>query len=809
MIHIVLVNTDPMVAKLVEATARRTDIPILNYKSLDELDPTKISKDCFFFIDEGVIAGQEELAQKIASSFLSCFLYAKTKLDGFKYVIKKPFLPTQILDIVQDELKQLNYDPTLRSEVSQDDLEPLEAESTQDETNNKTNATKDEITTDTKESSKAKAPNQSALEESLDLDSFNLNEADFLKDSQATSDTNNNDDSLDLGDIAPNLDMLNFESADLDKMNSAQNTSDTSDEEMMLDIEKSKLEQTDDEDDMSDLVEGEFDENLANAQLTETQLAKTQLEGTQEDKLEDKMLEEDTQQGLEDAINHTDLDLGEDLDLATHKMLDSLEEKTKDLKQVDIAKEIDSNVGHTNANEEATISNEVNRADKDENIGEKEDKKVDEMADKASQTDKTTEPSIDDLGDLADINLEDIDFSSELLQKSSDEPSTLHDDTSSDISHAALDDISHNTPQETLDDVPHKAESTESKATESGILDKNDIDEVKRLLQETQSVGTQSDSMQSRVQDDKHSQNDQATLSQDVQNSQDFDVFDTGSQESSQNLDSTPESMPEGLDFSDVPPEDKNLSEPIVDDLHISMHNEPTEPQDQHSDISETKAESTIDSKAESSAESQNSSSQQTRDIQDIQDFGDLEEGAGSASSGDNSSEDDSNSAISASDTSSDGKKSENAKNSQDIADKSHSSADFASDSTSSQTESTESTNDFLSLSERDIGMALGEEIPEESHDTHDTQDTFANASDKESSIPSDSVVSTQLDSVQSDSTQVPSPLAQSDSAQIKDTSIHGEDLVAHLLANKSEDQIRALLHGAQVTININFPSQK
>lgn len=741
MIHIVLVNTDPMVAKLVEATARRTDIPILNYKSLDELDPTKISKDCFFFIDEGVIAGQEELAQKIASSFLSCFLYAKTKLDGFKYVIKKPFLPTQILDIVQDELKQLNYDPTLRSEVSQDDLEPLEAESTQDETNNKTNATKDEITTDTKESSKAKAPNQSALEESLDLDSFNLNEADFLKDSQATSDTNNNDDSLDLGDIAPNLDMLNFESADLDKMNSAQNTSDTSDEEMMLDIEKSKLEQTDDEDDMSDLVEGEFDENLANAQLTETQLAKTQLEDTQEDKLEDKMLEEDTQQGLEDAINHTDLDLGEDLDLATHKMLDSLEEKTKDLKQVDIAKEIDSNVGHTNANEEATISNEVNRADKDENIGEKEDKKVDEIADKASQTDKTTEPSIDDLGDLADINLDDIDFSSELLQKSSDEPSTLHDDTSSDISHAALDDISHNTPQETLDDVPHKAESTESKATESGILDKNDIDEVKRLLQETQSVGTQSDSMQSRVQDDKHSQNDQATLSQDVQNSQDFDVFDTGSQESS--------------------------------------------------------------------AESQNSSSQQTRDIQDIQDFGDLEEGAGSASSGDNSSEDDSNSAISASDTSSDGKKSENAKNSQDIADKSHSSADFASDSTSSQTESTESTNDFLSLSERDIGMALGEEIPEESHDTHDTQDTFANASDKESSIPSDSVVSTQLDSVQSDSTQVPSPLAQSDSAQIKDTSIHGEDLVAHLLANKSEDQIRALLHGAQVTININFPSQK
>ena len=120
---IVLVNTDPMVAKLIEATAKKTGIELESYAGLSKLDVSILAKDSFVFLDEGAIDDHKDIAKKIGEDFLSCFLYAKTKaISEFAYLVKKPFLPTQILDILQEELLKRGQDLSNASDIGRDEI---------------------------------------------------------------------------------------------------------------------------------------------------------------------------------------------------------------------------------------------------------------------------------------------------------------------------------------------------------------------------------------------------------------------------------------------------------------------------------------------------------------------------------------------------------------------------------------------------------------------------------------------------------------------------------------------------------------
>lgn len=125
---IVLINTDPMVAKLIEATAKKTGIPLASYASTDEVDAGALTQDSFVFIDEGSFGTDHGRVKSIAQGFLSCLLYAKTKpIKEFAHLVKKPFLPTEILDILQAELLKVGQDLHNASNLSRDDLAPAES----------------------------------------------------------------------------------------------------------------------------------------------------------------------------------------------------------------------------------------------------------------------------------------------------------------------------------------------------------------------------------------------------------------------------------------------------------------------------------------------------------------------------------------------------------------------------------------------------------------------------------------------------------------------------------------------------------
>lgn len=121
--EIILINTDPMVAKLIEATAKKTGIMLTSYASTDELDVSTLTKDHFVFVDEGALGTDKDRIKSIAQGYLSCLLYAKTKaLKEFSHIVKKPFLPTEILDILQAELLKVGQDLHNASEVTQEEI---------------------------------------------------------------------------------------------------------------------------------------------------------------------------------------------------------------------------------------------------------------------------------------------------------------------------------------------------------------------------------------------------------------------------------------------------------------------------------------------------------------------------------------------------------------------------------------------------------------------------------------------------------------------------------------------------------------
>lgn len=101
---IVIANTDLMVSKLIEACAKKTGLQVQHFISIEEVDSSML-EDCFLFVDENALGSDTKRAKQIGTESLSCLIYSRRKpLNEFKYLVQKPFLPTQILELLRKEL---------------------------------------------------------------------------------------------------------------------------------------------------------------------------------------------------------------------------------------------------------------------------------------------------------------------------------------------------------------------------------------------------------------------------------------------------------------------------------------------------------------------------------------------------------------------------------------------------------------------------------------------------------------------------------------------------------------------------------
>lgn len=123
---IVIANTDSMVEKLIEACAKKTGLKVQHFISLEEIDVSML-EDCFLFVDENALGGDTKRAKQIGSGSLSCLIYSRRKpLDEFKYLVQKPFLPTQVLEILRKELVRRGEDISRVVEEDSDKKAPIE-----------------------------------------------------------------------------------------------------------------------------------------------------------------------------------------------------------------------------------------------------------------------------------------------------------------------------------------------------------------------------------------------------------------------------------------------------------------------------------------------------------------------------------------------------------------------------------------------------------------------------------------------------------------------------------------------------------
>ncbi|WQT13681.1 hypothetical protein E5A78_01595 [Helicobacter pylori] len=141
----ILFNQNPMITKLLESVSKKLELPMENFNHYQELSAhLKENQEWLLIADDECLEKLDqvdwlELKETISQNKNSVCMYKKGNesqpfLEGFEMKIKKPFLPTEVLKILQKKLgsnaselePSQNLDPTQEIlETNWDELENL------------------------------------------------------------------------------------------------------------------------------------------------------------------------------------------------------------------------------------------------------------------------------------------------------------------------------------------------------------------------------------------------------------------------------------------------------------------------------------------------------------------------------------------------------------------------------------------------------------------------------------------------------------------------------------------------------------
>ncbi|GAA7581968.1 chemotaxis regulatory protein ChePep [Helicobacter pylori] len=141
----ILFNQNPMITKLLESVSKKLELPIENFNHYQELSARlKENQEWLLIADDECLEKLDqidwlELKETISQNKNSVCMYKKGNevqpfLEGFEMKMKKPFLPTEVLKILQKKLgsniselePSQNLDPTQEVlETNWDELENL------------------------------------------------------------------------------------------------------------------------------------------------------------------------------------------------------------------------------------------------------------------------------------------------------------------------------------------------------------------------------------------------------------------------------------------------------------------------------------------------------------------------------------------------------------------------------------------------------------------------------------------------------------------------------------------------------------
>jgi uncharacterized membrane protein len=346
---ILLLNDNPVVTKLVTLSAHKTSDELDVVNSLDEID----SKDYDLLVVDDTLYSDEtltELKDKINFS-MSLYICSRdaAEVKGFTKILKKPFLPTDLVEIFSVFGKEANnIDLSEALEEAKEEITPLDAVDEIEEL-----SFDDEISLD----------DGLSLDDDLSLDDEDISLDDELSlDDEFSLDDDEDEDELgesvlddeeaqkvkDLldeteEDILDDLD----EDLDLNLDDDLDTLLEDLDSEELTEIETKKAEPEELEDELEDLGEelGELDDLEEEVKEDSEQEDLDELEDELdnlhdfEDELEEEVQKEDE---LEEQISELDeeMEIPEDLDL-NEDIESQIQSAVEELSEEDLASEVD------------------------------------------------------------------------------------------------------------------------------------------------------------------------------------------------------------------------------------------------------------------------------------------------------------------------------------------------------------------------------------------------------------------------------------------------------------------------------------
>ena len=355
---ILLLNDNPVVTKLVTLSAQKTDDEVEIVTDIDS-----ISSDMYdlLIVDDGLFSNDVLNAIKEKIKFRnSLFICSREseKQDEFTKTIKKPFLPTDMVELFSSLKKNLD---SVDEDISLQTQEPTDIES-------------DDL------------ENGDVLE--------GLDDLEELGDLESLDDDLDIGDDLDLDDLEEGLGESVLDDEEAQKVKDLLDDAELTDEEMAdeeydiaLDLEdEADVNISEDEDLASD--EDVIDEDTA--ELGELNVATEDLDSLLDEELADEELSFDEE---------VDLDL-EELNLEDENLENQIEDAMSELSEEDLESEVDENTLLEIANHEMDSFANLNSKELKLALGEEVDESEDELLEESTEEEEASiaEPTTTNAG---------------------------------------------------------------------------------------------------------------------------------------------------------------------------------------------------------------------------------------------------------------------------------------------------------------------------------------------------------------------------------------------------------------------------
>lgn len=616
---ILFINTNQIVQKLVEVTAQKANVELVSVSEAKQVGD--IEQYDYIIADDDCYNLEKEQFDALIKGHRACLIYSKRDgmVSGFSEYIKKPFIPTHVLDIILQEIAKLQTKEDFNTPKQEtQEQTPQEQEVSNQEAPESTSAQHQE----SQESSEPLS-DLSVLSKELNLE--------IAESHEPSEDNEEKSEKIDTQDLLNDLNLELPDDKELDELSSLQNTD-------IKTFEKDKKEKL-----SLDSINFNEDERDESSPMEDLDALLAGVDGLDEVALDDKQSTQESEQ------NSTQQDEAKDLESVlaqegaqeqnTQASAENIESDEINLEDLDLEnlEEVSSASAQSpqvlDSAQLGEVSDLLHEIESPSKTAQSEDSMQDDSADESSKSVQEPQSAQDenleslDLG-LEDINLDNLEIPTDTFEDNKELDANEFGDLElgEDLGMASLDDLKAEL-EEDSEDFKEASNLTESVESNEAFFTQDE-----NQAQPTQTSENESDENElgdENLSDDSRADDEGKMESLDVQSAQDSEISE---------IDMTSLSDLDTAEIQSLENENLEVSDTLPDELAPHLENTAQEEQShaQNDDLVDLESLRDLDmqgAQAESQSHKQESKEEDSKasqigeePIESMQDFQSLSE---------------------------------------------------------------------------------------------------------------------------------------------------------------------------------------